>query len=336
MLIAILLPATTSLEELWHGFGTALLWVGAVAIHELGHLGGAFSMGRFPGVAVLYPFGAVPDFRTKPEPSDALIMALSGPAANVTAAVILAGFVPIPEADLPATPAETLFMLNCVLAVMNLIPSPPFDGGRVLTASLQLMRSDKPEEFAVRVGIFASTVLAVSSFIAGQPLFIVAGIYALVMSLREAFRVRSREALGDRAAKDAMIDTGKLETFAHGTSLSVALNRALKTLQPVFPVTRGQEVLGLVTTGKLIEALSTNGSSQYVSALVEREFVSIVPEAPLADLLDLITTAPHQTLVVVESGEFRGLLFREKLLEFLVVHGIRKDERERTDEDELF
>lgn len=129
-----------------------------VVMHEFGHVLAARRYGIVTRDIMLLPIGGVASMERLPDdPRQEFVVAIAGPAVNVALAL---GFAALAFAlDRPLAAAGVLehadwvgqlFWANVVLAVFNLIPAFPMDGGRALRALL-----------AGRVGARAATTLAV-------------------------------------------------------------------------------------------------------------------------------------------------------------------------------
>src|SRR5947199_10414677 len=126
---------------------------GRLTLNPIPHID-PFGTVILPGLLYVFTHGAflfgyarpVPvDFRQLRHPRrDAVLVALAGPATNLVLATLSAfvlGMLPSPRVATGSTNllrdvAFASLTINCVLAVFNLIPVPPLDGGRVLTAFL--------------------------------------------------------------------------------------------------------------------------------------------------------------------------------------------------------
>ena len=149
-----------------------------VLLHELGHALAARTFGIGTRDITLYPIGGVASLERMPEkPGREIAIALAGPAVNfVIAGALFAGLVgsavlfPWSVSSDEAAPALVLaakvMWANLVLAVFNLLPCFPMDGGRVLRAVL-----------ATRLTRLRATEIAagVGTLMAGA--FVVAGLY---------------------------------------------------------------------------------------------------------------------------------------------------------------
>jgi Zn-dependent protease len=149
---------------------------GCVLLHELGH---ALTARRF-GIATeditLYPIGGVARLRRMPRaPGAELLIALAGPAVNVVIVLALAtarGLGLFGPPELPSVLGafvDVLILINQSLALFNLIPAFPMDGGRVLRALLSGW-----------VGRVRATTIAAGL---GRGLALVFGLYCLFQGL---------------------------------------------------------------------------------------------------------------------------------------------------------
>jgi Zn-dependent protease len=149
-----------------------------VLLHEFGHALTARRFGIRTRDITLYFIGGVARLEgLGRRPWEELVVALAGPAVNLVIAAALAvvflpfglGLTPdmVPE-DTPLHLAGsfvfTLLAANLMLAVFNLIPAFPMDGGRVVRSLLQLRLGRlRATEIAARVGLVLALLLAVGA-----------------------------------------------------------------------------------------------------------------------------------------------------------------------------
>ena len=150
---------------------------GCVLLHELGHALTARRFGIETVDITLYPIGGVARLARMPRaPGAEMLVALAGPAVNVVIFGLLTGLLEVVPAGTSALDAlavsfvARLAQINLMLALFNLIPAFPMDGGRVLRALL-----------SSRLGRVRATFAAATL---GRALALVAGLYFLT---HEAF-----------------------------------------------------------------------------------------------------------------------------------------------------
>jgi len=119
----------------------------SIVLHELGHAVVAMRKGGEVQEILLLPIGGAARMsRLPPRPRDELLMAVAGPAVSLTLFLALylggaclpleAEMVPVFGAQLHINGVQAVGLLNLTLAVFNLVPAFPMDGGRVLRALL--------------------------------------------------------------------------------------------------------------------------------------------------------------------------------------------------------
>lgn len=136
------------------GLAIALLLFTSVLLHELGHSFAAMAQGIRVNSITLFLFGGVAAIeRESDTPGQAFQVAIAGPLVSIT----LFGLFSVATAYLSSYArvlVATLAQINLVLALFNLIPGLPLDGGQMLKAALWKLTGDRLRgvRWAARVG----------------------------------------------------------------------------------------------------------------------------------------------------------------------------------------
>jgi len=122
------------------GFAAALLLFASVLVHELAHALTARGRGIPVERITLFIFGGVAEMRMEAKrPIDEFVLTIVGPLTSLAMAGLFWGLgrgAIAAGADGAALLATTLARLNLILAIFNMVPAFPLDGGRVLRSVL--------------------------------------------------------------------------------------------------------------------------------------------------------------------------------------------------------
>src|SRR5262249_40373330 len=143
-------------EAAWQGLVFLVLLFACVVAHEFGHIFTARAFGVSTPDVTLLPIGGVARLERIPEePYEEFLVAIARPLVNLAIGLVLLAGAGVKAGDLytvesPHTSMiDRLAAVNLFLAVFNLIPAFPMDGGRVLRALL-----------ATRMGYVRATEIA--------------------------------------------------------------------------------------------------------------------------------------------------------------------------------
>ncbi len=206
--IDIYLHPTLLLALFWLGSGgPGVLLIaaafGCILLHELGHALTARYFGIQTADITLYPIGGVARLMRLPrKPGPELLITLAGPAVNVAIALVLAaslwvlGTAPL-EFGLAGPLAAFLgglMVINAGLAIFNLVPAFPMDGGRVLRASLSgWLGRRRATEVAAALGKVLAIGFGVYSLVHGAWLNATLAAFIYFASAQELALVRAEE-----------------------------------------------------------------------------------------------------------------------------------------------
>lgn len=169
--IRILSPIVFLLMIAFSGISSVIAPLAALSVHELGHILCAVLLRARIDEIELMPFGAAMRLYElwQIAPGKLMLIALSGPFSNLLACSFLSLFLFFFPS---CAPAITPFLYSGLLiAMINLLPALPLDGGRFLSALLALrMKRSR----AVRIGILFGRILGI--------LLIASSVYAFFMT----------------------------------------------------------------------------------------------------------------------------------------------------------
>jgi CBS domain-containing protein len=115
-------------------------------------------------------------------------------------------------------------------------------------------------------------------------------------------------------------------TLQHGNTIREAANLLLATSQTDFPVTMGEQVIGLLGRNALLRGMAVDGPDAYVAGIMDRNPARIGPEENLEDVLPVM--AQTSCALVMEEERLLGILTRENLHEFLMLRKIGMEAQE--------
>jgi Zn-dependent protease/predicted transcriptional regulator len=309
------------------GVGLILAVFGIVVLHELGHALMARRFGIPTRDITLYPIGGVARLERIPEqPSQELAVAVAGPLVNVGlalligTALVLTGGTLVPDekavGTLGSIPVQ-LFWINVMLAVFNLLPAFPMDGGRVLRALLS-MRLGPVEATAIaaRIGQTLALGLGVLGILYAPTLLLIA-VFVWVGAASEAGAVQTKAALHSLPVRSAMMR--EIRSLDEETTIGEAVRAHLASPQADFPVVRGDALVGVLPRAVLLAALAERGSDARVGDVATRDFAIADPDEPLDVALTRLEAAACRVMPVMRGTALLGLITPEHLGEVLLV-----------------
>lgn len=305
---------------IWPVFLLAIF--GCVLLHELGHAFAARLYNIQTSDITLYPIGGLAMLTKRLTPKQELVVALAGPAVNVVIALGLGAFLwatdsfRLDSALAPTTFLSLLLVANISLAVFNMIPAFPMDGGRVLRSVMAMMMpEDRATRIATGTGQILSLALVVTALMFGQWLLAITGFLIFLGASQELASSTARTTLEGRLVGDAM--QRSLWTLSPGDTLGRASELLLAGGQSHFPVLMGDQMVGLLSREQLLNGIQQEGSYAYVGGVMSRDWITVSPDQPILTVLDDHESLRSEPAVVMIDGRLVGLLTREKLNEFV-------------------
>jgi Zn-dependent protease/CBS domain-containing protein len=314
---------------------TAVLFFVCIVLHELGHSVVAQSRGiRVPAI-VLFALGGVSQMeKESPDAKTEFWIALAGPLVSMVIGVFCLGLARMSGwggISSPSTPVAAMLAwlgyINFMLAIFNLIPGYPLDGGRVLRAVVWWMTGnmERSTRIASAVGqgfAFIFILVGLWRFFTGAGFaglwiaFI--GWFLLDASRSSYAQLELLHVLRGVRVRDVM-DRDSTPVDANATVQSLVDEHSLPTGRRCFVVQKNGYLAGLITTADI----GRIGRDQWPATTVEQamkplhKLHTVSPDAPVAQALETMARENINQLPVVTDGHLEGILSRAHLLQVL-------------------
>jgi Zn-dependent protease/CBS domain-containing protein len=314
---------------------TTVLFFASILAHELSHAAVAKARGIPVRSITLFALGGVANLEGEPrDPKSEFWMAFVGPLTSVVVGLFFLSIAHVagwqPESGTPPEPLWAglvwLGYINIALAVFNMIPGYPLDGGRVLRSIIWAINRDfvRATKIAARVGQVVAIVFIVFGFFRfffgggfGGLWLAFIGWFLAEAALASYMTVESSVALANIRVSDVMSQTCAL--IDGSVRLHEFADYILRTGRRCFVVLQNGRKPGLVTINELKQVEREQWPFVTVSdiALPPDEVRMVSPDTPLTQVLELMVSEDLNQLPVTEDGEFVGVISRSDVLQFL-------------------
>ncbi|MDZ7729773.1 MAG: CBS domain-containing protein [Natrialbaceae archaeon] len=318
------------------GFVAAIGLFAGVVLHELGHSLTAQRYGFPIDSITLWLFGGIAALSEMPEDwRQELVIAIMGPLVSVGIGIVSFGlFLLAPSAPsaLPASVATplavqgTLFVfaylavLNVVLAVFNMVPAFPMDGGRVLRA---LLARDRPyaraTQQAARVGKLFALVMGLVGLLAFNIILIGVAFFVYIAASSESQQVMMKAAFEGVTVEDIMTPIPALHTVTPETSVAALLGRMFSERHTGYPVLENGQLIGLVTLSDAEGIKPVERDAFSVEEVMTTDLETIDLEADAMTAIERMQQSNIGRLLVMNGDDFVGLVSRSDVMTALDV-----------------
>ncbi len=325
------------------GIITATLFFLSVLVHELAHAFVAQSYGmRVPSIT-LFIFGGVSSIDGEMRSAgQEFRIAIAGPLSSMALGLLFGGLFLLLRTGGPAVVFGYLGFINFVLALFNLLPGFPLDGGRVFRSIVWARTHSQLR--ATRAASRLGTVIAYLIIAIGVIVVITVDIFGLWYVLIGLFlRSASQDALAQLKVERALRDIPASQVMrpppepieGTWTLQRVVDERVLGAAERASFVSGDGRVIGLITTRDLMDTPRDRWRSTRVEQVMVRadDVIVVGPETSVIEGMQLMQRHDVNQLPVLAGGRLVGVLTRADVLQQIELRTIFDDGADLDDDD---
>lgn len=328
-------PGLSTPTYVWMGIACAIGVFFSIVFHEFSHSIVARRFGMPIRGITLFIFGGVAEMeREPPSPRSEFFMAAAGPIASFVLALLCSNIGTFAVARAwPVSVAgvfEQLAFINYIVAIFNLVPAFPLDGGRILRAALWNWKGDmlRATQISSRIGsgfglalMFLGGVAFIQgNFIGGMWWFLI-GVFLRGAAAASLHQLLLQELVQDQPVSQFM----RRDPISVPPTSSVQDwidNYVYRHHFKMFPVVDGSTLLGCINIEGAKRVPRSDWQKRTVAEIMEpvTDENSVAAETSAMELLSTMVRADgKRRFMVVEQGRLVGMISLKDLLEVIAL-----------------
>ncbi len=306
----------------------------SIIIHEFSHSLIARKYGLEIRGITLFIFGGVAEMKDEPNsPKTEFFMAIAGPIASFMLSILFAALYQVANIiELPVPVIGILGYLsavNMLLAVFNMVPAFPTDGGRILRSLLWWIKGDIywATQVASRISLVFAMAIIFIGFMGLLGGNFIGGLWWILIG---SFLVNAANISYQRLLMKQSFEGKTVRHFMNPSPVTVPSHITLQEFvdkylyhyhYKMFPVVKDDKISGLIT----IQTLKSHPHEEWKHLLVGNAMQlqssdnSIASNTPINDALNKMSETGLSRLLVVEHKKIVGIITLKDLLEYLAL-----------------
>ena len=312
----------------------------SILLHEYGHALVASEYGIYAKHLKLYPIGGIASIERLPKnPKQELLISSAGPFVSFCIAGLLSLFYPQKiswDSFTTLAPAISkqnflyyLGVANLGLALINLIPAFPLDGGRILRALLALRYNYiRATAITASIGKIAGVLLIVAGFVTLSFILPLAGIFVLLFAPAEESYLKLKDLVkGMQLREMLMYDYDQLEA---GLTVNEAANILQYKHGKYFIVMENGSPVGTLNRIEVMKSVADRDFGKKISELMKVNIVRLEGDMAVENILDRLAGNEDRIYPVFDHNRFIGVINFRHVIEYLLLHNASSKDSDKT------
>lgn len=319
-----------NVEQLMWSITFILAVFACVTLHELGHALMAARFGIKAKNIVLLPIGGIASIEKFPDnPKQELAISIAGPLVNVVIAILL-WLVQLPHTSFWGAPQDisivhghdflyNLRIANIVLALFNLIPAFPMDGGRIFRALLGLkLNYIQATSIAATVGKIVAAAFIGLGILFFNPFLPIIGIFIIFSASTEEYYLQLKSLAKDVKLKEVlMYDYNSLQA---NMTVQEAANIILNNHSKYFVLMDGTNPVGSINRLEIVKAIAEMKYKEPLQSLIKEELEFLDVNTEVGAVLEKLARHDERIYPVMDDKHFAGVVNLNHIIEYLLLH----------------